>query len=759
VPALAAVVMATVVLMTASANAGQTELVSALTALRHHVDGSAVLTATQIEAYKLTIDDNRAIFGDSVSAITASFDLVNTYDTMIGPLWSKGSPTYDGFSRKTMTNDNIHWAVFNVMQDIMDDTYTAGNLQTYPSLLGAFKFGSADVFPGHVDAPANPAATYTVAIDGSFLKSWGRDTMHWADRPARQPTGAYLAPGTIATITVPASLVGKGYQIRVEGHSWDFSNKDPIDRLDRCSLLYDINSTQVKVASPLGGSIYVEVPYLANAGVVNLQFQNVVQAPFFSMQSFNTTTEAQWQAMVNSSNRAPWADFQTDKFMMNVPTDWIYKMNYSTAVQLMQNWDKAMDVINDLMGFPRLRGKETMFPQVDVRIRSSAYAPGYPAVNDTYNPDTNYKGTSTSNLIKGPQYAAYYEFHELGHQYLFPKFPGETEAEVNLLHVAVWNQGFGYSMDAALRGSMGVTNTFQTLDTTAIEWMASFSFVAKRPMDPLEKQYQLKGHAKFVEIAKIFGWGVLGDYWKSFNTDYENGVSYATDIDSLLLRLSKAVGADITPLFHFYGVHPQKLTTLTAALKAAGVPRSQDMYDLLEHYKTLIPANNAAFRQYCLSWWGHQPLVTGYWTESEHAKQWDDTYGTKYTENTAASIAGVIDELLGLYFPSPFVTFDLGDLNLDNTVDVLDWGMFIAGSHADLSGLTRKQAYVLGDLDGDGDNDIYDFAKFREAYELYHPAPGAFAEMVAACAPEPGSILLLAGGAARLAMRRRRPGA
>jgi len=186
------------------------------------------------------------------------------------------------------------------------------------------------------------------------------------------------------------------------------------------------------------------------------------------------------------------------------------------------------------------------------------------------------------------------------------------------------------------------------------------------------------------------------------------------------------------------------------------VPESQQVYDLLVHYKTLVPADNAAFRQYCLSWWGRQPLVTGYWTESEHAKQWDNTYGTIYNEGTATAIQAVIDELLGTYFPSPFVGFPLGDLNKDNLVDGLDWQMFLAGNQANLSGLTRLEGYVLGDLDGDGDNDIYDFAKFRDAYELYHPQQGAFAAMVAASAPEPASIMLLAIGAAGLASRRRR---
>ena len=277
----AVLAMATVALMTTSASATEADLIAALTALQNHVNGSHPLTASEIETNKLTIDANRTIFGDSQATIQASFNLVNTYDSIIKPLWSIGSPTANGFKRSTVSNQDIHWAMFNVMQDIMDDTYKASNLQTYPSLLGTFKFGSADVFPGHVAAPSNPTATYTMAIDGSFLKSWGRDTMHWsdADRPARQPTGAYLAPGTVATITVPASLVGKGYKVRVEGHTWDFSNKPDVDRLDRCTLSYDINSTQLQVASPLGGSIYLEVPYLANAGLVNVQFQNVVQAP------------------------------------------------------------------------------------------------------------------------------------------------------------------------------------------------------------------------------------------------------------------------------------------------------------------------------------------------------------------------------------------------------------------------------------------------------------------------------------------------
>ncbi len=67
-------------------------------------------------------------------------------------------------------------------------------------------------------------------------------------------------------------------------------------------------------------------------------------------------------------------------------------------------------------------------------------------------------------------------------------------------------------------------------------------------------------------------------------------------------------------------------------------------------------------------------------------------------------------------------------------------------------------AFLLGDMDRDLDNDIYDFGLFRKAYEAANPGPpGAFEAMVAATAvPEPSSIMLLAAGAAGLGVWRRR---
>jgi len=51
----------------------------------------------------------------------------------------------------------------------------------------------------------------------------------------------------------------------------------------------------VKVASPLGGGIYIEVLYLADAGIVDVQVKNAVRSPYFSAKSFHRTSLLEWQ--------------------------------------------------------------------------------------------------------------------------------------------------------------------------------------------------------------------------------------------------------------------------------------------------------------------------------------------------------------------------------------------------------------------------------------------------------------------------------
>jgi len=614
-------------------------LLTALTELKNHINGAITLSAAQINAHKLTIDAQKSRFGSSASAIAAALDLVATYDSVVGPLWV----AQNGFTRATVTND-IPWTICTLMQHIIDLTYTAANIANHANLLDGFKFGSSAHFPGACAPPANPNQINTATINANFPNTWGWPM--WDETPyATKPTGNYLAPGSIATITVPASMVGKGYQIRVGCHTGNLTNRPTLLRLDRVSLLYPINSTVTRVAHPLGGGIYIAVPaYVTNVGIVNIQIANAVRSPYFSAKTFHTTTPAQW--LEERANPAPWADFQSEKYMMQVPSSWISSMPDPT--QLMKDWDIAADTCNDLMGFPREQGKETMYDQVDINLRASVYQPGYPTANNTYSPTTLYNGNVNSYLLRGPQFAPYFHFHEHGHGYFISLLPGEIESVVNLLHVAVWNQRFGYSIDDAFRASLSGTRAYATVDTTALAWMMCDNFVSGTAMQQNEKEYQLKGHAKFVDVARIFGWEKLNQYNYSFTNDYEvNGTRGSNNVDSHLLRMAKSVGADIRPLFDFWGVPPLNNSTLGAAIAAANLQPSAAIYNKLVYYKSLIPTDNAAFRTFASNWWGRQPLLTGGAEESSHAARWDN-----YNPSTAAATAARAQAIINLYFPN-----------------------------------------------------------------------------------------------------------
>jgi len=609
----------------AEAAATEGELLPALTALKGYVEGTVKLDARQFAAYAQTIESGKQIFGSNEKLIKAALDLVAAYDRVKGPLWvARGA-----LDRKAPVDINL--AVCTVMQSIMDCVYTGQNLATHGNLLDGYKFGSSANFPGAVAPPANPDRIYTVKVNASFPHTFGQRDAGFA----RRPTGAYLAPGSIATVIVPSALVGKGYKVRVGAHSWDFSHKPKLLRLDRSSLVYSIDGPEVKVASPLGGGIYIEVPYLAQAGVVDVKIKNAVRSPFFSATSHHQTSLAEWKD-IERNRKAPWADFQSDKFMMQVPTSWIFTLD--DPVALIQSWDAALDVCNDLMGRPRVHGRETMYQQVDLQRRgNNAFYPGYPTCNEEYDPKVEYNGYIDHHLVRGPRHAPFRVFHEQGHSFEFVKFAGEMEQSCNLLRVAVLNKMFNYRLDQAFwAGRTGEIAKNRIWDGTAVAWMTG------------EKTTRFKTLCKYIDIARLFGWDSLSKYWHSWDEDLEAGRPWSkdgTDIDKLSLRLSQAAGVDLTPLLHFWGTPPRDAAALKAAVAAAKLPPSAKVYDALEHYKSLVPKDNAAFRDYALKWWGTQPSEESL-SEREYAKQWKE-----YDEKSAAALRDAARDIIEEYFP------------------------------------------------------------------------------------------------------------
>ncbi|VGO15621.1 hypothetical protein PDESU_04206 [Pontiella desulfatans] len=583
-------------------------------------------------------------------AITAAFKLIGQYDTEVGPLFINGA-TRNGMPRSPKDGMELHYALIAIQQGLIDKTYTSENLEKHKSLLDGAAFETSAYFPGAVKSPANPSAVETAKVNASQTTAWGQP-VSGQDSPARRPTGCYLAPGDIAVVRVPSALVDTGYSIRVGAHSWDLSKKPSIKRLDRVSIVYPIKKRDTLIANPLGGGIYLEVPYEADAGVVTLAMKNVVRAPFFSARSFDLTTLDAWNK-TERTHPAPWADFETDKFMMQIPTAWLDQVE--DPVALMADFDQAMDAVSELFGHPLVRSKTVLYTQPDVNMRGGANFPGYPQSNYPYN--ANKPGECRHTwMVKGPQHADWTVFHEVGHSQFCSKFRGEVEALVNLPTAAILNMKFGWSLDKAY-GHAVMDMDQLTMEDIAAMWMVTENFRQGKEMDHSNKpgdemKYQHRGFGKYIEIANLFGWEALSRFWHTDNANWKEGdkvPNNADPTDDRILRLSKAAGADLTPLIHFWGIQPEHPTALAAAMKKEGLKPSRKILERLQHYKTAIPMDNDAFRQHThlvypkgLNRRNNNPLFGPGWYEVQLPK---------YNEEHGKAAQAALQDIIDLYFP------------------------------------------------------------------------------------------------------------
>lgn len=628
-----------------------TDLSAALAKLKNHVTGSSPLSAAQITAQTSIVEQNISMIGQTGSVIAEAFNLVKLYDAKEGPLFVN-SRTKAGLSPTNHSGVEIDWALFQVQQGILDYACTLNNINSYPSVFSDAKFETYRYFPGAVSPPSDPKLVNEVLINCSMPEVTGVPVMFSTD-VARRPTGNYVAPGSMVTVTVPQSLVNSGFKIRVGAHSWDLAKKPTFKRLHRVSLVYPITSASTQIAHPLGGGIYIEVPYLANKGINTIKITNSVRSPFYSAKSFFTTSLVDWQN-TERFHPGPWADFESDKFMMQVPGSWIY--NFSDPGSLLKDWDSGMDAVSELFGLPLVRNLTVLYLQIDVMLRGDANYPGYPQSNYPYTPTAIENGNKNHFFLKGPQYSDWTVFHELGHAQLFTKFNGETEAAVNLPHVAMQNKKFGMSLDEAYGSSVSGMKQV-SLEQGALMWMVTENFRNGKPMDITnteynEVRYQHRGHGKYVEIVRHFGWEALGKFWGSVHEDYTKGMTYPTNTDptdNRIVRMSKAAGADLSPLIHFWGVHPVDLLGLKSSIAAGGLKPSKKIYDRLKHYQSIIPRNNQEFRNHAKIIY---PAGIGPGSSSIYGEGWYYTWLTKYNETHGTAAQKALQNIIDLYFPN-----------------------------------------------------------------------------------------------------------
>ena len=625
--------------------------------LTDHISGEIVLTDSDFMDNHDLLNQHMEVLSTDAESISKSFELLELFEETFGALFTT-SNTKNGFNRQYASDGlNLHRNLILIHQGLIDHTYNNEWLLNDPGLLEGKLFQTAHYFPGFVDVPENANVIENAMIKCSYLLTTGSQPWGEIGNPnVIRPTGCYLAPGSIAEITVPESLVGKGVKIRVGAHYWNLEAKSRYKRMDRVSITYDVNEAITKIAHPLGGGIYLEIPLGLDEGILDITLKNVVRSPFYSKKTFHETSLSDWLE-VERKHAAPWTDFETDKFMMQVPTSWIYE--FEDPKTLLEDWDKSMDAVSDLLGRPRIADRHKNYLQFDVIIRGSAYHPGYPMSNTPYNPNDATDGLPKHKILQGPQYDQDIHFHELGHEVAISKFVGETEALVNFLYVPVLNKCFDYSLGEAFQKSFGPSyNYFSTKDNTTRTRLVADTFHEGESRNTCsctknEVRYQHRGYAHYVDIVELYGWEALEKFWQSESDAADMGNPFPVnnqEQDDRIFRMSQAAGVDLRPLFHFWGIHPNDQEALAQRMEGNNLALPMSIKAKLHQYRELIPSNYDEFVEFGNELYPDFLNYSG--SQFDFGAGWYQMTAATYDETKANKIEQALSDIIILYYGS-----------------------------------------------------------------------------------------------------------
>jgi hypothetical protein len=582
-----------------------------------------------------------------------------------------------------------HRMQFRIQKWMFDHLYSTDNI---PEMEGV-SFLDHIVFPGAVSSTAPRVSNVSFSIDGTYKTDPGF-YLNNQDRVIR-PIGYYAPPGELVSLTVPASLINQGAEVRVGSHT--STNVHEVNRFPYVSKTFDISNTSITVANPLGGAIYIILPDGSDYGKVTCQISGAVKAPYYCNKPGFERSLADYKTDL-TNNYVQWVDWESSKFMTTFPAPSAALVNNPEDVITL--WDQTFDMFNVIAGRPleRFRAEYILVDKMNPASGTAASAsnPMPIVVNNIFIADPAMtpidivngdsfitgigRGTNgvTNNVI----------LHEMGHLHNMPTLWHEQESNVNVPAIAVYNNVFGKSMDDALKYSLNQRLNF---DESALDWILTPLFRNGERMgidtynyneywDGIQLRYQHRSFAKYGDIAQLFSWEKLGDIHEYF---YQEGLitpffSNWPEDDTYISAASNQLNTNMAPLFEFWGILPSD--NLVETLK--NTPVDDKIKDRLLHYRSIVPADSTAYK-----------VIYDSMTEKledHHDVRYDNMLST-YNELVADSIVARIDVILCKYYNAnciaansdgtPTVTFALSaesvdensatDVTLTATLDVL----------------------------------------------------------------------------------------
>ncbi len=571
------------------------EILTALQAMIAHVNGSIPITLAQREAFWFDIIwDYKDVFATISLEV---YQYISDYEANYPVIFQNRSQV----DISTLSPETR--LLIDFEQFILDSVVNSVNANSLEGI--AFEF--SNIYPGPVAASAPRISNALLEVNGNHTHIPAAITAFDLDQ-AKRPTGFYAAPGEIITITIPASLVGAGLVAQIGAHDDDLSNRTQVNRLHRITKDFELNQTTTEIVSPLGGGIYIKIPEPSNLGWFNITIDQAVKSPYFSIRTGHESLLADWQTEL-SLHATEWVDIEGDKFMMTLP--WAHVQSLTNPTSMISQWNAIMDGYNFLGGRPADQRSKAEYFAVDCMLpNSGAFGIGYPQViGESFAPFGPFGSTEyypTQVLNSNPHVSQLNTtFHELGHAAAHPKLVTERETLVEMYAAFLFDSLYNVPLDEAFKHS-----EFQlmTLNEAAIDWMVTHNFRDNINMscDPIltpdicdELQYQHRGHAKYIEMAKHFGWVTIHNMNKVFYDQDVINPGVWDDIfktpEEMIAAASDGNGINMSPLFHFWGLAPSD--TLAQRLENQ-YGFNQTLCEMLHYYKTIVPQTSADIQSY-----------------------------------------------------------------------------------------------------------------------------------------------------------------
>lgn len=380
---------------------------------------------------------------------------------------------------------------------------------------------SAAAFPGAVPADAE-RVTKTVEVECSV--------------PDWHSTGLYAPPGEIITVRTSAEAVSKKLAVRIGCHKDGIWHHSAWKRMPEITVQQPLCGEETKLASPFGGLIYIVVPR-GQSGKVSVTISGAVLAPWFI---YGKTTPLEWRTKVRNFP-APWAEFQSDRVILTVPSEVARKVE--DPERLMTFWNMVLDADADLAQRPRERIRPERYV-ADVQISAGYMHSGYPIMTHL---DAAPRMVNWAGLCGPKRKPAWGLFHEMGHNHQSGDwtFGGTGEVTVNLFTMYVLETVCGIPVEQghpAIRPE-GRAKKLREYFTNGLD----FNRWKSDPFLALIMYMQLK---------EAFGWETYKKVFAEYRSLPPEGKpkNDQEKRDQWMVRFSRACGYNLGPFFQAWGV-------------------------------------------------------------------------------------------------------------------------------------------------------------------------------------------------------------